>query len=695
MATTGRPLVAGLLGIGLMASACGGGSVETGVDGGLALDQDADADGDGVTLAEGDCNDLAPNMVPGGQELCDAIDNDCDGVVDEDLPSAWYYDNDEDGYGTERTAVAGCRQPIGYVAHLGDCDDQDDTVFPNAPERCDALDNDCNGSVDENPALFADGDGDGFGDPAAPLTSCDAGGVTNDGDCDDADAALHPETVWTPDVDGDGFGALVGRVLSCTSPGGTMTRRGGDCDDADPEVRPGAPERCNGVDNDCDGAIGEGLRVPEDYASINAALHAAPGHSRVCVGAGTFVEDLVMVWPVSVEGLGPGVTVLQGTGVRSVVRMNVGNGTARVQGMTIRGGRADEGAGIWLGGDANASYELHQLELRDHECSTSWCSGVAVYAQGVRVSLDHVDIGHLDVVGRDMNGAVAGDDAELTVVDTSFRDIHMDNGYALAISTNGGRASLERVRITNNASERNAQMLNFDRTLVSATNVDIRANSVGGVILGGILRIIPEDGEDSSFRNLAIAGNRFFGTPGISFAIGTAIWVGDFSSSLRGTVTFTNLDLTGNHTDAPDADVVTTVWFQEGTARFVNANIGNNHETTASGSRNGTVWVTAESGPAPSSIDFSSSNLFGGDLIMANSNADLDTHVPLPNPAGTNGNISVDPLYTDLSNSDPLLWDLRLQSSSQCINAGDPELLDADGTRSDIGAYGGPGGADW
>ena len=42
MATTGRPLVAGLLGIGLMASACGGGSVETGVDGGLALDQDAD-----------------------------------------------------------------------------------------------------------------------------------------------------------------------------------------------------------------------------------------------------------------------------------------------------------------------------------------------------------------------------------------------------------------------------------------------------------------------------------------------------------------------------------------------------------------------------------------------------------------------------------------------------------------------------
>jgi hypothetical protein len=63
-------------------------------------------------------------------------------------------------------------------------------------------------------------------------------------------------------------------------------------------------------------------------------------------------------------------------------------------------------------------------------------------------------------------------------------------------------------------------------------------------------------------------------------------------------------------------------------------------------------------------------------------------------PVGADGNVEVDPLYTDTSPADGRDWDLHLAAGSSCIDAGDPALLDVDGTTSDIGAYGGAGG-DW
>ncbi|RME49773.1 MAG: hypothetical protein D6795_11205, partial [Deltaproteobacteria bacterium] len=72
----------------------------------------------------------------------------------------------------------------------------------------------------------------------------------------------------------------------------------------------------------------------------------------------------------------------------------------------------------------------------------------------------------------------------------------------------------------------------------------------------------------------------------------------------------------------------------------------------------------------------------------------LNAFTGLPDPTGTDGNISVDPRFVDTTGDDPLAWDLHLSSDSPLIDAGDPALLDPDGSRSDIGAYGGPGG-DW
>ena len=80
-------------------------------------------------------------------------------------------------------------QPLGYVLDNTDCDDTRSDVYPNAPEICDGLDNDCDGQVDEGvkTTFYADSDGDGYGNPSVTTQACSAptGYVSNNTDCDD------------------------------------------------------------------------------------------------------------------------------------------------------------------------------------------------------------------------------------------------------------------------------------------------------------------------------------------------------------------------------------------------------------------------------------------------------------------------------------------------------------------------------
>ena len=127
----------------------------------------------GHVANSGDCDDNNPAIRPEATEVCDNLDNNCDGQVDEGLSLRWFEDGDGDGHGST-TAREACAQPEGYVESSDDCNDGSPRSFPGNPESCDLLDNDCNGQVDEGLTSdwYADADGDGYGSPALSQAAC-------------------------------------------------------------------------------------------------------------------------------------------------------------------------------------------------------------------------------------------------------------------------------------------------------------------------------------------------------------------------------------------------------------------------------------------------------------------------------------------------------------------------------------------
>ena len=224
----------------------------------------------GRVASRDDCDDSDAAVHPGASEICDGVDNDCDGMADDDdiavtgAPT-WFRDVDADGYGDDAYATVSCASPSGYATVGGDCDDLASWVNPGAAEICDAsdTDEDCDGLADDDDASvtgtstwYQDSDGDGFGTATSTTFACDlpSGYVSNSGDCDDRDPRVSGATTYYRDFDGDGYGDVGSTTASCTQPTGYVSDTT-DCDDGDAGINPGAREECTGLDDDCDGLV--------------------------------------------------------------------------------------------------------------------------------------------------------------------------------------------------------------------------------------------------------------------------------------------------------------------------------------------------------------------------------------------------------------------------------------------------------
>ena len=183
------------------------------------------------------------------EETCDGLDNNCDGSVDEGLTTTFYYDEDHDGYGTSSKTIQACSVPVNYSDNPNDCNDSNPNVHPDATESCNGIDDNCNGVIDEENA-----------------EGC---------------------TMYYYDGDSDTYGTSDNKCL-CSGEGNYTATVSGDCNDSNANIHPNATEICNGIDDDCDPSTSDGSGV---QAPLNSNQNGVCQNSVEYCSGGVWVDN--------------------------------------------------------------------------------------------------------------------------------------------------------------------------------------------------------------------------------------------------------------------------------------------------------------------------------------------------------------------------------------------------------------------
>ena len=663
---------------------------------------DWDSDGDGYNDA-GDCDPNDASVFPGAVEICeDAVDNDCDGatdVVDDQCP-----DEDGDGYAAASAGGSDCddldasvnpgqsevtcdavdndcdstslddpdADADGVSLCSGDCDDGNASVYPGAAELCDNLDNDCDEHVDEY--TDSDDDGDGY-------TECDD-------DCDDSDDRVYPGAYERCDgSDSDCDGSLPEDELDADGDGWIVCA--GDCDDADDHVSPGATEICDDIDSDCNGAVDDecvecSVWVPADAASVSDALAVTGDGGVVCVSPGTYVENIDLpCGGVSLVGVaGAALTIFDGNGADSVIRLAACPGqTTRIEGFTVTHGDASSGGGVYV---QDATVTLADMTF---EFNTATHNGAAVYLDAATATLERLGVYDNTSTGVSSGDTGGGICAQHSVVTADSLDLRGNQ----AMSGGGFGAYLSDVTMTgvhlvDNTATLDGGGFHSDECSVYVSQVVATGNSAG-TGEGGAMHIYASEGE---LTHLLLVDNHAARRAGGLSVVESpdrvdvahariAANTADSGSGLR----FELSQVVGHHLSLVGNEAIAGASFSWGAGIFAEECTLDLSDLVAVNNLSNNCGGVI--------IKFSDYDLRYSD---AWGNTPVD-YGDMDDPTGTNGNLSVDPVLLDVTSFRPMSWDHHLSATSPLIDAGDPVLFDPDGSRGDMGAYGGDGGRLW